>query len=55
MIQRRLGADANLFDLDDLLALFRFAFLFRPFVLVLAIVQNTADGRIGVGGNLYEV
>ena len=42
-------------DLDQLLPLARGALLFLLLELVLTIVENLADRRVGVGGNLDEV
>ncbi len=51
----RVGTELDLFDLDDLLLLARFAFAFLLFILELAVVHDLADGRGGVGRNLYQI
>jgi len=49
------GAKLDLLDVDRLLLLARFAFLFLGFVFELAIIEDLADGRIDVTGDLDEV
>ena len=51
----RLGTDLDLFDLDDGLLPLGFALLLLLLVLVLAEVEDLADGRIALGIDLYEV
>ena len=51
----RLGTDLDLFDLDDGLLPLGFALLLLLFVLVLAEVEDLADGRVALRIDLYEV
>jgi hypothetical protein len=49
------GAHLDLLDLDDLLVLARLGGLFLVGVFQLAKIEDLADWRIGIGGNLYEI
>src|SRR6185369_4906103 len=51
----RLGADLDLFDLDDGLLALGFALLLLLLVLVFAEVEDLAHGRIALGIDLHEV
>ncbi len=48
-------AQTNLFDLDFGLGLTGFAFLFLFLVKELAVIDDLANGRVGVGGDFYQV
>jgi hypothetical protein len=49
------GAHLDLLDLDDLLVLARLGSLLLVGVFQLAEIEDLADWRIGIGGNLYEI
>jgi hypothetical protein len=49
------GAHLDLLDLDDLLVLARLGRLFLVGVFQLAEIEDLADWRIGIGGNLDEI
>ena len=51
----RFGAQADFLDFDLGLCLLGFAFLLGTLINELAIVDHTADGRVGVGGNFHKV
>jgi hypothetical protein len=48
-------ADLDLLDLDHFLLLARLVRLFLLLVFILAVVEDLAHGRIGVGRNLDEI
>ena len=50
-----LGAELHLLDLDLGLVLARLLGLDRLLVLVLAVIHDAANGRIGVGSDLYQI
>ena len=45
----------NLFDFDNLLIALHFLFFFTLLVLVLAVIDNFAYGRLGVGYDFYQI
>jgi hypothetical protein len=51
----RIGPELDLFDLDDLLLLARFALAFLLFVFELAKIHDLANRRIGVRRNLNQI
>jgi hypothetical protein len=55
MMVIRLGAQPDLFDFNDLLRLFRFAFFLGQLVKKLAIVHDLAHGGLGRGRDLDQV
>ena len=55
MMVIRLGAQPDLFDLNDLLRLFRFAFLLGQLVKKLAIVHDLAHGGLGRGRDFDQI
>ena len=55
MVIVRLGAQPDLFDLDNLLRLFGFPLFFRQLVQELAIVHHLAHGGLGRGRDFDKV
>ena len=55
MVIVRLGAQPDLFDLDDLLRLFGFSLFLRQLVQELAIVHDLAHGGLGRGRDFDKV
>src|SRR5712691_7206139 len=55
MVLGRFRAQSNAFDLDYLLTLLRLALFLLTLVDELAVVKNTAHGRIGIGRDLNQV
>ena len=49
------GAQADFFHFDLRLRFLGFPFFFGTFINKLAIIDDTADGRVGVGGNFHKI
>lgn len=49
------GAKLDLLDVDRLLLLARFALLFLRFVFQFAVIEDLADGRLDISGDLDEI